>query len=235
VAADHGWTLGDRIPVEFAATGEAELEVVAIYSEEGVLGDYTISLGAFEEHFSQQLDVMVFIRAEPGADLPAVQRGLEEALAPFPNIDVQDQAAFREKYARFLNQVLNLLTGLLLMAVIIAVFGIVNTLSLSIHERRRELGLLRAVGMSRRQARSMVRWEAVLIAIMGALFGATIGIVFGWIFQQALEPEGFTELGVPGMQIGVYVILAGLAGVLAAIVPARRVARLNVLDAIAYE
>ncbi|HEX6231306.1 MAG TPA: ABC transporter permease [Actinomycetota bacterium] len=234
-AADNGWTLGDRVEAEFAATGERELQIVAIYSEDGILGNYAISLGTYRAHFSQQLDLMVFVAAEPGADVAAVQRGLEEALAEFPNIDVQDQAAFREKYAQFLNQVLNLLTALLLMAVIIAVFGIVNTLSLSIYERTRELGLLRAVGMTRRQTRSMVRWEAVLIAVMGALFGVVVGIAFGWIMQRALAPEGFTELGIPGVQIAIYVVLAGVAGVLAAILPARRAARLNVLQAIAYE
>jgi len=89
--------------------------------------------------------------------------------------------------------------------------------------------------MTRRQTRSMVRWEAVIIAVMGALFGVVIGIAFGWALQQALEPDGFTELGIPAGQLVFYVVLAGLAGVLAAILPARRAARLNVLEAISYE
>jgi putative ABC transport system permease protein len=234
-ARDEGWALGDRIEAEFPATGAREFQIVALYTEDGILGSYAVSLKSFERDFAQQLDVMVFVDVEPGADVGEVQRGLEGALAAFPNVEVQDQAAFRDKYARFLNQVLNLLTALLLMAVIIAVFGIVNTLSLSIHERTRELGLLRAVGMTRRQTRSMVRWEAVLISVMGALFGVAVGIAFGWAMQQALAPQGFTDLGIPGVQIAVYVVLAGLAGVLAAILPARRAARLNVLEAIAYE
>jgi putative ABC transport system permease protein len=110
-----------------------------------------------------------------------------------------------------------------------------NTLYLSIYERTRELGLLRAVGMTRRQTRSMVRWEAVIISVMGALLGVAIGIAFGWALQQALEPEGFTELGIPGGQLAFYVVFAALLGVFFAIFPARRAAKLNVLDAISYE
>jgi putative ABC transport system permease protein len=178
---------------------------------------------------------MVLVKAEDGVDVASLQREMESVLEAYPNVEVQDQTAFREKYATFLNQVLNLLTALLLMAVIIAVFGIVNTLSLSIYERTRELGLLRAVGMGRRQTRAMVRWEAVIIASMGALFGVVIGIAFGWAMQQALAPQGFTRLGIPAVQIAVYVILAALAGVLAAIMPARRAARLNILEAVSYE
>jgi len=235
LASDRGWAVGDTIDVAFAATGEQRRQIVAIYSEKGILDDYGISLADYSENFSNQLDVIVLVKASEGADVGEVRRGLEGALETFPNIQLQDQAEFRAKYAQFLNQVLNLLTALLLMAVIIAVFGIVNTLSLSIYERTRELGLLRAVGMTRRQTRSMVRWEAVIIAVMGALFGVVIGIAFGWALQQALEPDGFTELGIPAGQLVFYVVLAGLAGVLAAILPARRAARLNVLEAISYE
>jgi putative ABC transport system permease protein len=110
-----------------------------------------------------------------------------------------------------------------------------NTLYLSIYERTRELGLLRAVGLTRRQTRAMVRREAGIIAVMGALFGVVIGIAFGWALQRALVPEGFTELGIPGGQITVYVIAAAVLGVIFAIFPARRAAKLNVLEAIAYE
>lgn len=235
IAADEGWSVGDRVDVSFAASGNKELELVGIFSENAIIGDYAISLESYVDNFAQQLDTMVLVSVEPGADVASIGRDLEGALTPYPNIEVQDQAAFRDKYAQFLNQILNLLTALLLMAVIIAVFGIVNTLSLSIYERTREVGLLRAVGMTRRQTRSMVRWEAVLISIMGALFGVVIGVFFGWALQQALAPEGFTDLGIPGGQIALYVALSGVAGVLAAILPARRAARLNVLEAIAYE
>jgi len=234
-AADNGLGIGDAVTVDWPATGETELEVVAVYSENGLIGDWTVSLETYDANVAQQLDVFVFVKAEEGADVAVVQSGLEEALVPYPNIEVQDQAAFRDKYASFLNQVLNLVTALLLLAVIIALFGVMNTLFLSIYERTRELGLLRAVGLTRRQTRSMVRWEAVIISIMGALFGVVIGIAFGWALQQALASEGFTELGIPGGQILVYVVLAAVLGVFFAIFPARRAAKLNVLRAISYE
>ena len=234
-AKDNGWTLGDRIDVEFPATGAVELEVAGIYSENGLIGDYAVSLDTFDANVAQQLDVFVLVKAQAGADVAAVQSDLEDALKPFPNVEVQDQAAFRDKYATFLSQVLNLVTALLVFAVVIALFGVMNTLYLSIYERTRELGLLRAVGLTRRQTRSMVRWEAVIISVMGALFGVVIGIAFGWALQQALAPQGFTELGIPGAQLAIYVLFAAVLGVLFAMFPARRAARLNILEAIAYE
>ena len=234
-AKDNGWSVGDSIAVEFPATGVVNLTIVSVFTENGLIGDWAVSLDTFDVNVAQQLDVFVLIKAEDGADVAAVGSDLEEALAPYPNIEVQDQAGFREKYATFLNQVLNLVTALLLFAVIIALFGVMNTLYLSIYERTRELGLLRAVGLTRRQTRSMVRWEAVIVSVMGALFGVVIGIAFGWALQQALEPEGFSELGIPGGQLAIYVIFAAVLGVFFAIFPARRAARLNVLEAISYE
>jgi putative ABC transport system permease protein len=124
---------------------------------------------------------------------------------------------------------------LLLLAIVIALFGIVNTLGLSIYERVRELGLLRAVGMSRGQVRRMIRSEAVIIAVLGGLLGAAIGVLFGWAMQGALASLGVDRLRVPFGSIALYLVAAGLAGVIAAIWPARRAARLNVLQAIAYE
>ncbi|HET9250400.1 MAG TPA: FtsX-like permease family protein, partial [Actinomycetota bacterium] len=234
-AKDNGWSVGDSIAVEFPATGVVNLTIVSVFTENGLIGDWAVSLDTFDVNVAQQLDVFVLIKAEDGADVAAVGSDLEEALAPYPNIEVQDQAGFREKYATILNQVLNLVTALLLFAVIIALFGVMNTLYLSIYERTRELGLLRAVGLTRRQTRSMVRWEAVIVSVMGALFGVVIGIAFGWALQQALEPEGFSELGIPGGQLAIYVIFAAVLGVFFAIFPARRAARLNVLEAISYE
>ena len=235
IAANEGWGIGDPVTVEWPATGEVELEVAVIYEENGLIGDWVTSLETYDANVAQELDLFVLVRAAPGTDLAAFQSGLESALETYPNIEVQDQASFRDMYADFLNQLLNLVTALLLFAVIIALFGVMNTLYLSIYERTRELGLLRAVGLTRRQTRSMVRWEAVIISIMGALLGVVIGILFGVALQQALAPEGFSELGIPGGQLAFYVVFAAVLGVVFAIFPARRAAKLNVLHAISYE
>jgi putative ABC transport system permease protein len=235
-AQDNGWSLGDVVHAQFPATGDIDLKIVAIYEENGLIGDWAISLDTFDENVvAQQLDIFVLVKVEQGTVAAAVRPDLERALQAYPNVEVQDQAEFRDQYATFLNTLLNLVTGLLLLAVFIALFGVMNTLYLSIYERTRELGLLRAVGLTRRQTRSMVRREAGIISVMGALFGVVVGIAFGWAMQQALAPEGFTELGIPGGQIAAYVIAAAVLGWLFAFLPARRAARLNVLQAIAYE
>ena len=133
-----------------------------------------------------------------------------------------------------LNQLLGIIYALLLLSVIVSLFGIVNTLALTIHERTRELGLLRAVGTSRRQVRRMVRYEAVITALIGALLGLMLGVLFAVLVSRPLADEGFT-LSIPIGQLIGLLVLAGLAGVLAAIGPARRASRLDVLEALAYE
>ena len=127
------------------------------------------------------------------------------------------------------------MTALLGMALVIALLGIVNTLALSIFERTRELGVLRAVGMGRRQVRSMIRWEAVITSVFGALLGLVVGVFFGWALVTALSSEGINTLIVPGGRLALFVVLAALAGVVAAVLPARRAAKLDVLTAIAHE
>jgi len=235
VVDERGWALGDEVPAAFASVAERPLEIVAIYEENGIAGDYAIALSTYEEVFVEQLDSFVLVRGADGVDSGDVRAAVEGVVAEFPNIDVQDQAEFREKQAGFIDQLLGLVTALLLMAIVIALFGIVNTLGLSIYERTRELGLLRAVGMSRRQVKRMIRYESVIIAIFGAILGIVIGIAFGWALQQALEPEGVTELAIPGNQLILYFVFAALAGIVAAIWPARRAAKLNILGSISYE
>ncbi|HSL10277.1 MAG TPA: FtsX-like permease family protein [Actinomycetota bacterium] len=235
VADDEGWALGDEVPAAFPSVADRPLEIVAIYEENGIAGDYAIALSTYEDVFVEQLDSFVLVRGADGVASDDVRAAVEGVVADFPNIDVQDQAEFREKQAGFIDQLLGLVTALLFMAIIIALFGIVNTLGLSIYERTRELGLLRAVGMSRRQVKRMIRYESVIIAIFGAILGIVIGIAFGWALQQALEPEGVTQLAIPGGQLVVYFVFAALAGIVAAIWPARRAAKLNVLESIAYE
>ncbi len=236
VMADENWKVGDTIPTAFATVGKAPLVIGGTFSENSLIGtNYVISLDTYEQVFQQQLDAFVMVKLEPGADATAVTASVVAATTEFGNVEVQDQTAFREQQAGFIDQLLGLISALLFFAILIALFGIVNTLGLSIFERTRELGLLRAVGMSRRQVKRMIRWESVIIAIIGAFLGVVIGVFFGFALQQALANQGVTELVIPVGTLVVYVILAALAGVLAAIWPARRAAKLNVLESISYE
>jgi putative ABC transport system permease protein len=235
IAESHGWAVGDRIDLRFARTGSGEFTVGGLYEDPQILGNYAMSFEAFEENFAQELDTYVLVKLANGIPAEEGRRVLEEATAPFPNVQVQDQAGFKEQQEQLIDQLLAMVQVLLLLAIVIALFGIVNTLGLSIYERIRELGLLRAVGMSRRQVRQMIRSEAVIIAVLGGLLGAAIGVLFGWAMQGALAPLGIDRLRVPFVSIALYILAAGLAGVVAAIWPARRAARLNVLEAIAYE
>jgi putative ABC transport system permease protein len=200
-----------------------------------LVSDYIVSLATYAENYPGALDSFVLVTVSPDRDLAQVQQGLESSVKPFANIDVQNQAQFRQKQANLVNSILRLVTVLLALAVLIAFVGIVNTLSLSIYERTREIGLLRAVGTTRRQVRSMVRREAVIVAVIGALLGMAVGVLFGWAMQQALSGQGVTALSIPYGQLAIYMVAAGLAGVAAAALPARRAAKLNVLEAIAYE
>ncbi len=235
VAAENGWGLGDEVPAQFASTGDTPLTIVGIYDENRLAGDYVISLDTYERLYVEELDSFVLVKGAPGVALADVEAAIRGAVEEFPNVQVQDQAAFRAQQAGFIDQILGLITALLLMSILIAGVGIINTLGLSIYERTRELGLLRAVGMSRRQVSRMVRWESILIAVFGAVLGLAIGIVFGWALQQALKSEGVSEFTLPVGQLVVYLVVAAVIGVIAAIWPARRAARLNVLQAISYE
>ncbi len=152
-------------------------------------------------------------------------------LKPYPTVEVQDQTEFKDSQIAQFNTILNLLYVMLLLAVVIALIGIVNTLALSIYERTRELGLLRAVGMTRPQVRTMVRDEAVIISIFGSLLGLAIGLAFGRAFVSAVSDDGIV-FALPVTQLVIFVVLAGIAGYLAGAWPARRAARHDVLEAI---
>ena len=208
VMKDEGWKVGDTIATEFATVGKAPLVIGGTFSENSLLGtNYVVSLDTYDQYFQQQLDAFVMVKLEPGADAATVQASVVAATSEFGNVEVQDQTAFRDQQAGFIDQLLGLISALLAFAILIALFGIVNTLGLSIFERTRELGLLRAVGMSRKQIKRMIRWESVIISIIGALLGVVIGVFFGFALQQALASEGVTELVIP---VGTLVDLRGL-------------------------
>ncbi|MGH3453409.1 MAG: ABC transporter permease, partial [Nocardioidaceae bacterium] len=160
---------------------------------------------------------------------------IDAALADHPDAKVVDQQGYEDQVGGFVDSFLALVTVMLLLAVVIALLGIVNTLALSVFERTRELGLLRAVGMTTGQVRAMVRWESAVIALMGAVIGAALGIGLGAALAQALKDQGIEAISIPVPQVVLYVVLAGLAGVLAAVGPARAAARVDVLRAVVTE
>ena len=183
----------------------------------------------------QQYDSLVMARLAPGADADAARAAIEEALEPYPTAKVRDNAQYKEDQAASVNQVVNLVYALLFLAIVIATIGIVITLMLSIYERTRELGLLRAVGMTQSQMRSSVRWESVIIALIGTALGLVIGLFFGWAVVAALRDEGFTRFAAAPGQLLVIVVVAAVVGVVAGVYPAWRASRLDVLRAIATE
>jgi putative ABC transport system permease protein len=235
VAKDHGWRVGSVIPMEFPRNGVQQEPVKAIYKDNQLNGQYLLSLADYQKGYSDQIDSLVVAKIKPGVAPATARAAVEQVAAGFPNVRVQDQTQYKANTGRQLDQLLNLVRGLLLFAIVIALFGIVNTLALSVYERVRELGLLRAVGATRRQVRSMIRWEAVIIAVLGAVLGLALGIFFGWAMSRALSSQGFSEFSIPGGQLVLYVVLAGVAGILAAILPGRRAARVDMLRAITTE
>ncbi len=231
---ERGWEVGDTVTVEFAKTGPVGLEIVGTYGTDDFTNVY-ISTDTYMENFRYLGDGVVFANTAEGVDVAEAQRAIAPTIDRFGNVKAQTKSEMVEDAETQIDRALALFTGLLLFAVIIAVLGITNTLTLSVFERTREIGLLRAVGMSRRQVRRMIRWEAVIIATFGALLGVGIGIVLGWAVVRALAEEGFGAFSIPFGQVVFALIVAAVAGIVAAIWPARKAARMNVLEAISFE
>jgi len=236
LAGDEGLDVGDRIRFLTQIGKRPNLEVVGEFEDKAeLLGGAIVTQGLMASQFDQRDDFLDFIKLSPGADAEKVQAALVKAMdREFPVVEVRNQQELKENQEEQINQLLGLIYALLALAVIVSLFGIANTLALSIHERRRELGMLRAIGMSRRQVRTMIRYEAVITALIGAILGMIIGLVFAALIAQPLKDEGFT-LSYPVGQLIVLLVFAGFAGVLAAIGPARRASRLDVLESLQYE
>ena len=227
-------TVGSTLLVTWP-TGPEEYEIGAIYEPAGLVTGVVVSRQEFEDLGLPPQDSTLYVRAAEDVDAGDLRPALEAAVEPYPIVTLQDQTELVDQVRGQVNQLLSLVYALLGLAVVIAVLGIVNTLLLSVLERTREIGLLRAIGTGRGQVRRIVRIEALLIAMFGALLGVGLGLVFGVSIQQALADDGITELGIPWTLIIVVLVVSALVGVLAAIIPARRAATLDVLGAIASE
>ena len=226
---------GGDFTLGFPATGEATLEVTAIFDGQSIDVPAMLALDTHRQHYRTDEAFAVGVRLADGVDLAQGQAAVDAVLASYPGVVAMDRAAVRENLTGQINQMIGVVYGLLALAIVIAFVGIVNTLALSVFERIREIGLLRAVGMGRRQVRSMVRWESVMIALLGVGLGLVIGVFFGWLLVEALQEDFPLRFVLPAVQLLVAVVIAVLAGVLAGVLPARRAARVDVLRAITTE
>ncbi|HET6772243.1 MAG TPA: FtsX-like permease family protein [Acidimicrobiales bacterium] len=241
VAEDTGLGVGDQVEIDFLDDARDERErtatVSGVYSTGPAtdLGGYVVGVGVFQAALPTSTDFQVFVQLQDGVSVAEAEPALERIVDPLPSAEVQSVEEYKDEIGGQLDFLLRLIGGLLALAIGIAFLGIVNTISLSIIERTRELGLLRAVGMRRRQLRAAIRWESAIISLFGTLLGVAVGLLGGWGIVRALRDEGFEVFAVPLLWLVVISVIAGLLGLAAALIPAWRAGRMSVLEAIATE
>jgi putative ABC transport system permease protein len=235
-ASSNDIEVGDRITVRTPLERDVSLTVDGTIKDNAdLLGNVVVSEDTLQSQFGSRQPSMTLVRLDEGANADRVQEQISDRVDErFPVVEALNQQELKDNQEEQINQLVGLFYALLALAIVISLLGIVTTLALSIHERTRELGMLRAVGMSRRQVRRLVRYESVITALIGAILGTVLGLIFATLVSRPLADEGF-ELAYPVGTLITLLILAALAGVLAAILPARRAARLDVLRALAYE
>jgi putative ABC transport system permease protein len=235
LAADLGVGIGDTVPIEFVSGHTTDLEVTAIYADKTIFEDPLVPDQVFDEAGASITDEWIAASLPEGVTTVDVAPFVAQLQEVYPQVSIDTASEFQQQFESTIDSALLVVNALLALAIVIALIGIANTLALSVHERTRELGLLRAVGMTRRQTRRMVRWEAVLVALFGAVLGVAAGTLFGWGVVKALPDDTFGgSLTIPFPQILQVVVLAAVATLVAAWLPARRAGKLNVLDAISH-
>jgi putative ABC transport system permease protein len=226
-------SVGSVVPVTFAQTGHSTLRIGGIFQPNALLGSYVVGDTYFLAHFDNPLPVAVLLATSHTGH--ATAKAIHAGLHAYPGLKIQTRAEFQKTQRAQVNQLLGLVYALLALAVVIALIGIVNTLMLSVFERTHEIGLLRAVGMKRRQVRVMIRSEAVILAVFGAIIGIIVGTALGAAFAGSLKQQGITDVVIPGSSLVVFLILSVILGLGAASWPARRAAKLDILRAIATD
>ncbi|MDX3380365.1 ABC transporter permease [Streptomyces niveiscabiei] len=239
-AREHGVRIGSVLPTEFPGGQRTELTVGALTDQDaaegfGAQGGLFLGLATVERFVPGGQESAVYVDAAPGTGADALRGALERTLDPYPQVQVRDQADYKKLVHDQIAVLLYLVYALLGLAIVIAVLGVVNTLALSVVERTREIGLLRAIGLARRQLRRMIRLESVVIAVFGAVLGLALGMVWGVCIQQVLALQGMTVLAIPWGTVVAVVVGSAVVGVVAALLPALRASRMNVLAAIAHE
>lgn len=232
-ANDRHLAVGSRIGATFARSGTSTLRVGGVFDANPLLGGYVVSDAFFASHYRSPLPVAVLVST--GGNRKAGAALTASIGATYPNLQVQSRAAFENSERKQVDQLLGLVYALLALAVLIALIGIVNTLMLSVFERTHEIGLLRAVGMRRRQVRAMIRSESVILSIFGAIIGVVVGTALGVVFAASLKAQGITDIVIPVPSLILFLVLSAVLGLAAATWPARRAAKLDVLAAIASE
>ncbi|MFI5793841.1 ABC transporter permease [Streptomyces sp. NPDC051677] len=239
-AEDHGVRLGSVLPVEFPGDRTTSLKVGALTDQDsaegfGTQGGLFFSIATVEKYVPGGQDSALYVNAASGTTADQLRPRLDRTLDAYPQVQARDQADYKKLVHDQIAVLLYLVYALLGLAIVIAVLGVVNTLALSVVERTREIGLLRAIGLARRQLRRMIRLESVVIAVFGAVLGLALGLVWGVCIQQVLELQGMKALAIPWGTIVAVVVGSAVVGVVAALLPALRASRMNVLAAIAHE
>lgn len=231
-AEELGLGVGDTLNFEFPDGQNQDFTISGIFDDNTFLDDISIDVADFQKYFDDDAAGALIASGADGFTPAEARSALDESLKLYPQLSVQDQAEFLEETEGQIDQLLAIINVFLGLSVLIALIGIINTLTLSIFERTRELGLLRAVGMTRRQMRRMVRWESIIVAVFGAVLGIGLGVLFGWAISDAIPDDIVAKATFPVGQLIGFVVAAMVVGLVAAILPARRAARLNILNAI---
>jgi putative ABC transport system permease protein len=230
-ADDHALRVGSPLTLTTSTGRSVTVKVAAVADADAQLtGEVLISQAAFDARFPRPTDIYVFVRTADGTNA-ATTKAIDRAVSAFPEVDARTRSAWIDFRGKDMAQFLTLLYVLLALSVVVSLFGMVNALVLTVFERTREIGMMRAVGMTRRQLRRMVRHESIITALIGAGLGLPLGLVVAGAMAGALQ----TPFVLPVPSLVIFTIVAIIAGVLAAIAPARRAAKLNVLQALHYE
>lgn len=227
-------SVGDSVEIVYSGSEPVTTEIMGTFTD-ATFANYVIADDVFAEHIGSDRIAIAFASLADDVTLKEGKKAAETALSEFPNVDINTKSDQIAEAEAQVDQLVTLFTGLLSLALVIALLGIANTLALSVVERTREIGLLRAVGMTRTQIRRMFRWEGIITAIFGALLGVGIGSVIGFGVVSSLADEGLGSFALPAGQLLIWLVASAAAGLIASIGPARKAARLNVLEAISYE
>ncbi len=228
---DHGWNVGDKVMLQFPGKAPTEFTIATVFRQ-GIAFDFAIAHADYEPLATDVFDFVVYVAAKPGVDIATIRTEVEGVVKSYPTAKVEDPKQYVARLTSSLDQLLSLIFGLLVLVVVVAVLGITITLSLSVVERLREIGLLRTLGMFRSQVRAMLRWEAVLIAMLAVSVGVVLGTLVSWALLRAIRDEGLTRFAFPPIGVASLALVAAIAGLIASVVPGRRAANLPMLAAL---